>query len=219
VYIPTNNVFVVCTDGPFGYLDGITLNQVTNEITHLVVQEDAFLGVKRLVPIDEVVKSTFRYLLLCCTRHELAEFDAFADVEFVPVEDPYDYAYDLPDLEERTLYSWPYATSEPGYIPVEHPHIPANELVIRGNAQVFATDGKVGFLDKFIIEAENHKITDLVIRVGSFWGYKDIAIPLAQVDQIKDDSVHLKLSETMIDALPVLAPRSEKTLESVGCSM
>jgi sporulation protein YlmC with PRC-barrel domain len=219
VDIPTNNVYVICTDGPFGYLDSITLNPVTYEITHLVVQEDTFLGLKRLVPVDEITQSTFRYLLLRCTRSELAEFDAFTDVEFAPVEDPYDYAYELPDLEERALYSWPYATSEPGYVPMEHPHIPANELVIRGNAQVFATDGKVGFLDEFIIESDNHKITDLVIRVGSFWGYKDIAIPLTQVDQIKEDSVHLKLSETMIDALPVLPPRSKKTPESVDSSV
>lgn len=183
--IPTD-VRIVCLDGPFGYLDGIILNPVTDEVTHVVAKEDQLFGVKRLVPVEKIAKSNFRYLLLNCTLNELSEFAPFAD------------------LENRTLVSWPYATTKPGFIPTEYEHIPANELMIRRGTEVFAIDGKVGFLDELMVEPDHHKITDLAIRLDYFWGYKDIAVPLDQIENIKENSVNLKLNKAMIESLPVL---------------
>lgn len=201
--IPTD-VSIVCIDGPYGYLEGIILDPVTDEVTHIVVEEEKLLGEKRLVPIEEIVESNFRYILLQCTLQELSEFELFADIEFIQVKEPYDYAYALPDLEDRTLFTWPYATTKPGYIPIEHQNIPANELMIRRNTEVFATDGKVGFLDNLIIDPDNHKITDLAVRIDYFWGYKDIDIPLTQIEEIKPDSVYLKLDSFMVKSLPAI---------------
>jgi len=202
--IPTD-VCIVCLDGPFGYLDGIILDPVTDEVTHLVVEEEKLFGEKRLVPIEEIVESNIRYVLLQCTLQELSEYEVFADVEFIQVEEPFDYAYALPDIEGRALFTWPFATTQPGYIPTEHEHIPTNELMIHRNTEVFATDGKVGFLDDLIIEPDHHKITDLAVRVDYFWGYKDVDIPLDQIEEIKPDSVYLKLSRSMVTSLPAIA--------------
>ena len=204
------DVYVVCGDGPFGYLDGVLLNPITDEVTHLVVEEDKLLGSKRLVPVDEVNTSSFRYISLHCTVQELSNYETFAEVEFIPVKEPYDYAYELPDLEDRMLYSWPFATTKPGYLPVEHEHIPANELVIHRSVQVFANDGKVGTLDKLMIAPDDHKITDLVVRVGYFWGYKDIAIPLEQIERIKEDHIYLKLSKEKIESFPAIPDQVEE---------
>jgi sporulation protein YlmC with PRC-barrel domain len=162
------------------------------------------LGIKRLIPVKEIVETNFRYILLQCTLQELSKFDSFTDVEFVPVNDPYDYAYDLPDLEDRTLFSWPYVSTKPGYIPIEHEHIPSNELMIRRNTEVFATDGRVGFVDDLMIKPDTHKITDFAVRIGYFWGYKDVDIPLAQIEKIKQDAVYLKLSKASVASLPAI---------------
>ena len=204
--IPTD-VCIVCLDGPFGYLDGIVLNPVTDEVTHVVVIEDKLLGEKRLVPIEEIIESNFRYILLQCTLQELSEFELFADIEFIRVDEPYDYAYALPDLEGRTLYTWPYATTKPGYLPAEHEHVPTDELMIHRNTEVFATDGKVGFLDDLIIDPEQHKITDLAVRIDSFWGYEDVDIPSTQIEKIKPDSVYLKVDSSMVKSLPAISNR------------
>jgi sporulation protein YlmC with PRC-barrel domain len=199
------DVCIVCLDGPFGYLDGIILDPITDEVTHLVVQEDKLLGIKRMVPVEEIVESNFRYILLQCTLQELSEFELFTDVEFIPVNDQFDYAYDLPDLEDRTLFSWPYATTKPGFIPLEHEHVPSNELMIGKNTEVFATDGRVGFIDDLMIKSDTHQITDLAVRVGYFWGYKDVDIPMDEIEKINPDSVFLKLNKDAVESLPAIS--------------
>ena len=193
--IPTN-VCVVCKDGPFGYLDGFILDPATDEVTDLIVEADEFLKPKRLVPVKEIIRSTFRYILLNCTLHELSEFEPFAD------------------LEDHRLYSWPNTSTNPGYLPAQHGHIPAQKTVVWGSPYVFATDGKVGVLDQLIIEPDNHRITDLLIRVGYFWGYQDIDIPLAQIKNIKEDSVYLKLNMATIKSFPTIPDHVEKGVSS-----
>lgn len=193
--IPTD-VCVVCKDGPFGYLDGFILDPVKDEVTDLIVEADEFLKPKRLVPVKEIVKSTFRYILLNCTLHKLSEFELFAD------------------LEDHRIYSWPYKTTSPGYLSGQHGHIPTNKIVVWGSPYVFATDGKVGVLDELIIEPDNHKITDLLVRVGYFWGYQDIDIPLAQIENIKGDSVYLKLNMATIKSFPTVPDHADNEVGS-----
>jgi len=42
----------------------------------------------------------------------------------------------------------------------------------------------------------------LVLREGHLWGQKDVSIPVAQIDHMKEDSVYLKLDKQSIGALP-----------------
>ena len=202
------DVHIVCHDGIYGYLDGIVLNPVTDEITHIVATEDKLLGEKRLVPIEEIAESTFRYILLRCNLKELAAFDLFTDIEYIPARSADEYS--STDREDHTTFSWPFASTKPGYIPIEHEHIPANELMFHHNTVIFATDGKVGFLDDLIIDPDTHKITDLAVRVCYFWGYKDVDIPLMQIERLNQDSVYLKLNKATIESLPLISIHEDR---------
>ena len=205
--IPTD-VHIVCPDGNYGYLDGVVINPVTDEITHIVTTDDKLLGEKRLVPLEEIAESTFRYILLRCTLQELAAFDLFTDIEYIPARGFDEFA--STDLEDRTTFSWPFASTKSGYIPIEHEHIPANELMFHHNTEIFATDGKVGFLDDLIIDPDTHKITDLAVRIGYFWGYKDVDIPLKQIESLKQDSIYLKLNKATVESLPVITNHEDR---------
>lgn len=202
------DVHIVCLDGIYGYLNGIVLNPVTDEITHIVAAEDKLLGEKRLVPLEEITQSTFRYILLRCTLQELAVFDLFTDIEYIPARSRDDYV--STDLEDHTTFSWPFASTKPGYIPVEHEHIPADELMFHHNTVIFATDGKVGFLDDIIVNPDTHKITDLAVRVSYFWGYKDVNIPLKQIERLKQDSIYLKLNKATVESLPAISNHKDR---------
>jgi len=174
------DVYVTCSEGLLGFLDGILLDPVTNEVTHLVVEDDKLGGIKRLVPICEIVKSTFRSILLRCSACEFSELESFSGRE----------CFSIPEANELANRS-------------------PKQIELKFDSQVFALDGKVGELDELLIAPDNHHISDLVVRIGYYWGYKDVAIPLAEVAQFKDNSVYVKLSKSAIASLPEIPDQLE----------
>jgi sporulation protein YlmC with PRC-barrel domain len=98
-------------------------------------------------------------------------------------------------MEKGKYGSWKQHPNEP---------IPEDELAIRRGAQVEATDGHVGRVDEFLINPDNDLITHLVLREGHLWGKKDVVIPVSQIDRFEDNTVHLKLDKSEIEALPTI---------------
>jgi len=87
--------------------------------------------------------------------------------------------------------------------PIEHLQIPSGELAVRRSTRVEATDGFVGRVDEFVVNADDSRITSLVMRVGHFWRQKDVTIPSSAIGDIHDDTVFLKLDKRQIKSLPI----------------
>jgi hypothetical protein len=102
---------------------------------------------------------------------------------------------------------WPFYPPAAFYAPVEAEHIPAGELTIRRGSGVEATDGRVGRVDEFLIDAADDHITHLVMREGHLWGQKDITIPVSQIDHYSENTVFLKLAKQDIEKLPAIPIR------------
>jgi hypothetical protein len=92
-----------------------------------------------------VLETTPRLIRLRCTRHELTEMEAFIETEYIPTQVPA-MGYGTPYAYPGVAYLMsPYAIpQETQYIPIEHRHIPPNELAVHRGARVDATDGHVG---------------------------------------------------------------------------
>ena len=73
--------------------------------------------------------------------------------------------------------------------------------------QVEATDGRVGRIDEFVVDSESMAITHLVMREGHLWGQREVTIPVAQIDNITEGIVYLRLSKQQIEELPALKVR------------
>jgi sporulation protein YlmC with PRC-barrel domain len=69
---------------------------------------------------------------------------------------------------------------------------------------VEATDGHVGRVDEFVVDAGTGHITHLVLREGHLWGQKDVSISISEIGRIEADVVYLKLDKAGIDALPTI---------------
>jgi sporulation protein YlmC with PRC-barrel domain len=65
----------------------------------------------------------------------------------------------------------------------------------------------VGRVDEFLVDPRNEHITHLIMREGHLWGQKDVSIPLSAIGHIEEDTVHLKLSKSEIEALPAIPIR------------
>ena len=187
---------VSCLDGPCGRSILVILKPTTQEITHVVISNEAIPETEYLVPIDHIAESTPKKIRLNCSIEELSQLSVFARSAFDPS--------DLVGFAGSSYMMWPYYAPLASYITPDQEHIPAGELAIRRGARVEASDGHAGQVDEFLINPESDHITHLVMREGHLWGQKDVTIPVSQIDHIADNIVYLKLNKHEIEKLPAI---------------
>ena len=203
------NAQVEYTDGvtwhSVGHCECVLINPFNDQVTHLVVKEDASPNIEYLVPVDLVAETTQDTIRLHCTREELKKMDPFIKTTFVEEKLPVNtlaYSSGL-GIGMAPNFYWPYASFD-GTItmPVEHLQVPPGELVVRRGTRVEATDGYVGKVDEFVVNPENGHITHLVMREGHLWGKKDVIIPLSAMGNTLKDTVFLNLDKQQVESLP-----------------
>ncbi|MEJ2737053.1 MAG: PRC-barrel domain-containing protein [Anaerolineae bacterium] len=192
---------VQCTDGPGGRSTYIVLNPVTRRVTHVVVQEDSFPHLERLVPVEMVAETSPDRIHLTCTQQGLHGLEAFIETEFLPGEFPY-ATYGLNEFR-----LWPYVLPDDELVPLEHERVPPGELAVRRGSHVRATDGEVGQVDEFLVDRETEHITHLVLREGHLWGKRDVLVPVSEIGQVDEDRVYLTLSKEEVANLPTIPVR------------
>ena len=197
------NAQVECTDGICGRSVYLLINPVIDQVTHVVVKEDASTNTEFIVPVDLVTETIADTIRLSCSKVELEKMDRFIKTKVIAERVPVrDYGYGG-GMYGMASYYLPYVTSDRTiYKTVENHQIPPGELAVRRGTRVEATDGDVGHVDEFVVNPDNGNITHLVMREGHLWGKKDVIIPLSAMDQIREDTVFLKLDKHQIESLP-----------------
>jgi sporulation protein YlmC with PRC-barrel domain len=194
---------VECTDGVCGRSVFVLINPVIDQVTHLVVREDA-TNTEYIVPVDSVIETIADTIRLRCTKAELEKMDPFIKTKFIEEKVPEKtWAYGGGSIGIGANYYFPYVSSErTAYKALENQQIPSGELAVRRGTLVEATDGYVGKVDEFVVNPENGHITHLVMREGHLWGKKDVIIPVSAMGDTHDDTVFLKLDKHQIESLP-----------------
>ena len=193
------NAKVSCVDGVCGKTTRVILKPASEEITHLVVNNETFPETEYLVSIDHVTESTVDQIRLNCNREELSKMPIFDKLEYVPAI--------MSGFSGSPYSMWPYSAAVGVYVSVEKEHIPEGELSIRRGARVNAVDGPIGRVDEFLVDPVNDHITHLVMREGHLWGQKDVTIPVDEIDHYKENTVYLKLNKQEIEKLPGMPVR------------
>ena len=195
------NVDVHCTDGRCGRSTYIVYNPATETVTHVVVKERKSPQAERLVPVRWIKETTPELILLSRPKDDVAAAKLFNQTDFVQRDVPH-----YPAEPELTLL-WPYRVSAKRIIVDEHRQIPPGELAVRRGARVRATDGRIGRVDEFVVDAESGHITHLVLREGLPWDKRHIDIPVSEIERIEENVVHLKLDKKSVKALPFIKLR------------
>jgi uncharacterized protein YifN (PemK superfamily) len=197
------NAQVECTDGVFGHSEYVLINPVIDQVTHLVVKEDASSNMEYVVPVDVVTKTAADTIQLRCSKAELMKMKQFIKTTVIAEKVPDRNFGNMNGMYRIGSYYLPFVTAEiTEYETVDKQQIPAGELAIRRGTQVEATDGHVGHVDEFVINPKTDYITHLVMREGHLWGKKEVIIPVSAMDHTHDDTVFLKLDKHQIEALP-----------------
>jgi hypothetical protein len=158
---------VYCENELCGRSTQVVLNPVTNEVTHIVVEQDGSFPEDRMVPIEWLEASTPYQLILSCSRAELAQ------------------------RERLSLES---SSSSSGETVLDREDSSAVGLAVKQGAWVEAWDSYAGLVDEFLIDPRTCCVTHIVLRGAHLWGGKGIAIPLSAVSCIEEDRVRLRLS-------------------------
>lgn len=203
--LPTK-ALVHCSDGVAGRSIYIVGSPSSTEITHLVVQSNHPPFHEYLMPIEQIKDVTGDHIRLKCTRDALNKMEPFKYEEYIRTELPgYMCWTDVPAIPGFTTEA---VTT---FIPVEHRNIPQDELALRRDAIVKATDGYVGQVDKLLINPNNMQVTHLVLVVRHIFDASEIIIPVSQIDHINEGTIYLKLDRQAVKKL-VTAPAKSWSL-------
>jgi sporulation protein YlmC with PRC-barrel domain len=198
------NAQVECTDGVCGHSEYVLINPVIDQVTHLVVREDAIPNTEYVVPVDRVAETIKDTIRLSCSKAKLEKMVPFIKTTFIDeTVSGRDFMFGGGMYGTGSYFYLPFVTPENIVeVPVEHLQIPPGDLVIQRGTLVEATDGYVGKVDEFVVNPKNSHITHMVMREGHLWGKKDVIIPLSAMGDTRENTVFLKLNKHQIESLP-----------------
>ena len=188
---------VRCDDGVAGTSEAVIMDPLKQEVTHLVLREHRYPHTERLVPVDLVGWTTEDEVHLRCSIADVRKQDTFLESAFVeaPQGEPYPIA-----VGAAIPYLWPFAYPQQRVL-VTHERIPKDELVVRRNSEVDATDGHVGRVEAFLVDRDDDHITHVVVRSGHL-ARREFAVPVSDVAEISEDRVMLRLDRRGVEHLP-----------------
>jgi hypothetical protein len=165
------------------------IDPATLSVTHLVIDPKHGEEHGRLVPLDLIDTATGEIGLRCT----LAEFG-----QLEPAEET--------ELLERSGREGVGGAVAP--MGISHaPRADVQDVVPRGETEVgrgdhvHALDGEIGEVEGFLVDAGDHRVTQVLLREGHLWGRKEVAIPVSAVTRIQY-GIRLNLTKQQIEDLP-----------------
>ena len=215
---------VRCADGDCGKLRTLVISRGNDAVTHLVVESAHREGPSKIVPLSLVDASLVNTggagtakdeVRLRCTTAEFERLDS-AEATYFPGDE--DYENTVGSWEPDNL--WPYYASASGMVPgtpgtpgglgkIPEPvtvdavpdELPGEDEVFRGD-HVHATDGDIGHVLGFVVEAGSGRVTSILLREGHLLGRRTVLIPRSAVAEVGADGFRLNITREQLRHLP-----------------
>ena len=179
-----------CSDGYCGEVRRLIIDPAARTVTHLVIQPGHRKQAGRLVPVD-LVDTTADDIRLRCT---IAEFDQLDQAEEADLVEGRGLGIPTPTGPP------PVGIPSPARITVQEV-VPVGEAQVRPGDRVHALDGEIGQVHGFLVNADDHQVTHVLLREGHLWGHKEVAIPVTAVTGV-DPGIRLNLTKEQVGELP-----------------
>ena len=179
-----------CSDGHCGEVRRLIIDPAARTVTHLVIQPGHRKQAGRLVPVD-LVDTTAGGIRLRCT---IAEFDQLDPAEEADLVEGSGLGIPTPAGPP------PSGIPRPARITVQEV-VPVGEAQVRPGDRVYALDGEIGQVHGFLVNADDHQVTHVLLREGHLWGHKEVAIPVTAVTGV-DPGIRLNLTKEQVGELP-----------------
>lgn len=193
---------VYCDNELVGHVSKLVLNPVTKDVTHLVVRPKGALHTERLVSLETISQTGSDRVDLNCTRGELERLEPYLETSFIQV--------DVPDYHSIDYVTFPHVELEHHLLRGVHEHIQAGELSIRYGTPVKAEDGRVGWVDAFVVNPDSGHITHLVVLQRHGLGKDDVTVPVSAIRKVEETSVLLSLTKAEVAKLKHVSVKRRK---------
>jgi hypothetical protein len=182
---------VTCTDGGAGRVVGLIADPSARALAHIAVEPRHHPEGARLVPVGLVASASLAQVDLRCSLEDFQGLPEFRDVELIPAgAEPF-----------GAELAWPYYGAAGRTQAVLVDRVPAGEVEIRRHEHVHAADGAIGRVEGLVVD-DAGQIAHVLLQTGDLWGRKDVAIPLASLERIDTDGIHVRLSKHEVADLP-----------------
>jgi len=197
-----------CGDGVCGKVTRVVVDPVKRAVTHLVVQPRHWPGLGRLVPIDLVDAATPTEVRLRCTRADFDRLRFAQDADFAPRASLGRY----PGYSAEQMLMWPYYSPIGGEdmpqtredeLAGGYGSLPPDEVDVRRNERVYATDGEIGRVEGLVVDSGSHHVSHVLLQEGHVLGRRDVAIPISAVTGAVD-GIQLNITTLQAQNLPLV---------------
>jgi sporulation protein YlmC with PRC-barrel domain len=175
---------VDCTDGHCGRIRLVVVDVVARAVTNVVVEPGHWRG-GRLVPV-ELVDRAGTDVQLRCSRADFESLQGAAASD-------YGARSAVPGMH---LTVWEY--------PVD-----ADEVRMRGGDPVYATDGEIGHVRGFLVDAGTYDISHVLLGEGHLSGKKEVAIPMSAITAL-GGGIELLLTIDEVRELPPVGTQAHQ---------
>jgi sporulation protein YlmC with PRC-barrel domain len=197
-----------CADGVCGKVTRVVVDPVKRAVTHLVVEPRHRPGLGRLVPLDLVDAAAPQEVRLRCTRADFDQLGFAEDADFAP----------RTRLDQYSGYSAEQMLMLPYYSRIGGEDTPQaredeptgadgslapDEVDVRRNERVYATDGEIGRIEGLVIESGSHHVSHVLLQEGHVFGRREVAIPIGAVTGVVD-GVQLNITKKEAENLPLV---------------
>jgi len=193
---------VECSNGHCGKSTEVIINPIKRKVTHFVVEDSSLPDYStRLVPVEKVLSTSQDLIHLGCSRNEFIRMEPFITTRYIEPE----VSSEAKTYWGADSYVAPFVINDSAPNIIQEEHVPLGEMAVHRGMHVDATYGRVGTVDELVVDADCAVITHFLLRKGHLWGAEDVAVPIAAVDSIYQDSVKLTLDKKIVKALPAVS--------------
>jgi uncharacterized membrane protein/sporulation protein YlmC with PRC-barrel domain len=173
-------------------LVSIVVDTADQRVVYLVVQDKS--AQRRVVPLEHVVNADDELVRLRISGDMYINLPLFDESQYVIGGDPENDFFKISEAGPATIYYIP-DLGEAAAVP------PEKDIALIRGAFVNARDGHIGTVEEIVIDPATGKAAQIVVHTA---GRKkeELVLPLTVLDQVKGDTVYLKLTKHQIETLP-----------------
>lgn len=199
---------VVCTDGKCAHLDRVVIEKKTLRAVGLVVKRGMLTPRQIVVPLDLVFDVDSANVFLRASEKDLQAYPDLIESDYVPIGGE---LHHHPDREDEALLL---TSPEIGHgIPLtpvesefEEPllgreirNTPQNSISIGHSTQVETPEGKIGVVERVLLDPVSNKLTHLVVRRET--GARTVTIPAQSFTYFGEQKIGLNLSRQEVEKM------------------
>lgn len=192
-------------DGAVGTVDKIVVDPEKREPEYLVIKRGRVRRRKIVVPVSLVADVSGTEVTLDTTRKAL---ESFPDYEITVREGEYQKPVPVAGPAPVAVYTPP---MNRGYVALRQRNVPEASVAVEKGMDVFGAGGdRVGEVRGLIAESGSREAFYLVLRQSHPLASKDLLIPVDLVAEVRNGTVHLRITSDHLRGLPPHQPSREE---------